>query len=369
MATATQEIERAKDLAQRVVDNEGNIFLRELVRGLGDPEKYPARRTASQLRDVINLAIDDGKITHNSLSDWLTSVQGWGREWVYLWSIPKKSATNPSWNASDVRALLPDGDWRDAFVDEDLAQPSSPGNEANPIDTELLTDFSETFSIQRIAFADKTLTFEWHQSWPRLIREKDYDFEDSDRDEVDTIVFHAHRKTERRAVVRLQIKPKLGLIAAFMQVPEGQEEHREMLKVCAQTAEQFAPATFKPYLISKLILAWDAKQLEPGNDDIWTGKSRLANSSGYLEVGSSVASAGYRSIESLQLARAVLLKSDFDGRKATMHFRIPTPDAPDRVVSSVFDGPKNRFKLRAQMTEQQVWDFIAKITKLPKPGP
>jgi len=110
-----EQIAAAKALAQTIVDNEGNIFLRELVRGLKDPKTYPARRTASELRDVIHAAIEDGEITYDGLRNWLTSVQGWGKEWVYLWSIPKNSARSPSWSPAKVRSSLPTEAMRSAF--------------------------------------------------------------------------------------------------------------------------------------------------------------------------------------------------------------------------------------------------------------
>jgi len=150
-----------------------------------------------------------------------------------------------------------------------------------------------------------------------------------------------------------------------MQVPEANAEHKAMLETCITTAQAIAPAVLKTYDIGKLILAWDNKQLVGTSEDLWTGKSRLANDSGYLEVGATSSGSAYRQIESLKIARTSLLKSKFDGQTATMHFRVASGSG-NRVVSAVFDARKNRFRLRAQMTETEVWDFIHRVTKLPK---
>lgn len=350
------ELTATKELARKIVHGQGNLFVRELVRDLKD-DAYRSRRTEKELIEVIERAINDGAITYASLVEWLTRVEGWGRGSVYLWTIRKKLAKEPFWTESELKKLVRQADMGRVWDDTVAAKSPATGP-----DVESASDFSETFKLRRVRFRDRALTFEWHKAWPRLIRDETLDFIDDERDADDLIEYHAYRRSDRRAVVRMQLRPLDGLAAAFVQAPVGSTEHGAVLDEAKEAVARTVGESLDQYKMADLIVSLDQRQLRGSDDALWSKNSRLVGDGGYLEVGSTAKGLGYRDLPSLRDARAALVGADFVGDRAEIYFQAPGGMDTERPVSAVFHGREGRFRLRAAMTEDQVWAFIRVVT-------
>ncbi len=89
------EIEALKRLAAGIIRAQGNRFVKDLLRSKdirigGNKDEFQANLTA---------AIESGELTLEDVRTWLTSVEGWGDQHVYLFNISstlRKELTEPN---------------------------------------------------------------------------------------------------------------------------------------------------------------------------------------------------------------------------------------------------------------------------------
>lgn len=334
-------MQTAKEMAKDLVQVQGNMFIRELLR----EHNYPPKRTQSELLDTLNEAIDDGKITAKILREWLERVEGWGRQSVYLWKVPKNLRREPWWNPDDLEARV-----RSVKIGKWDADPTRV--------------FADKFTLTAVRFRDDVLTFQWHKAWENLLRDNTFDYSKEDLDSDDTIVFHAFRQSKRRATVRVQIRPRSGIAAAFVQIPYSSDEHTIVKEVAIETAQKVVPKSkFRTFDMSAVINRLDAGQLGETDDSLWTKSARLQLDGAYIELASTTAGKGYRSFTELREARETLLGRNLEGRKAAFYFSAPGGIDVNRPVRVDFYNDDQRFWLRAGMNEEQVWKFIERIAR------
>ncbi len=333
----------ARQMARDQVQVQGNIFIRELLRENG----YPPRRKQEDLLTTLYRAIDDGKITSDKLKDWLKRVEGWGRQSVYLWKVPKNLARESWWKHEPMGQRV-----QDAGIDVWDADSSN--------------KFEDRFTLTSVRLRDKVLTFEWHKAWENLLRAESYDFEVDDwaAGEDDRLIFQAYKQSNRRAAVRIQVRPQIGLAAGFVQIPTSSSDHVEVFTRAKQTAWTVVPEEkFKPFDMSKVIERLDVKQLGSTDPELWTKSARLDVEGGYVELASTTKGEGYRTFDPLRETRDTLLGYSSTSKKAVIYFQAPGDIDTERPVRVDFYGYERRFWLRHAMTEEQVWKFIERIAE------
>src|SRR4051812_34932800 len=77
------EIKDLKRLAAGIVTDQGNRFIKELLRD----KKIRIGETKEDFRANLDAAFETGKLRMADVKEWLDKVEGWGNQHVYLYNI------------------------------------------------------------------------------------------------------------------------------------------------------------------------------------------------------------------------------------------------------------------------------------------
>src|SRR5438093_13307105 len=99
-----QTVSTATEVAKSIVKVQGTIFIKELLR---EKKRIDSTIRIGAGKDEIlsNLveAIEQGKIAQSELDEWVRSVEGWGKQHVYLYRVGAKLAKDPIWASAPLQ--------------------------------------------------------------------------------------------------------------------------------------------------------------------------------------------------------------------------------------------------------------------------
>ena len=328
-----------KHLAQGIVLAQGNVFIKELLRDKG----LRIGATKADFITSLNAAIDSGQLSSQDLEDWLHRVEGWGQEYVYLFKVPAAIANDPLWsdpNAVSKRVAA-------AGLKEFWEASSS-------------LQFPERLKLTGVYFRDSQLRYIWHQGVSSWYRDRSKDYTEVVED--DRYEFRAYRQKSERTVMRFELRLQRRLAAAFVQIPVTSDEHEGALRQMWQVVTPLVDrAALEAFNVSNAIKQLDQLQLRSANGDLRTQQARMSGQGAYVEFGSTSPDRGYRDVDPIREVRLALKPEDVSGNTATIIFSAPADKGPGKNVRVQFYGDAQRIWLRAQMTEEQVWELLELI--------
>ncbi len=328
-----------KRLAQGVVLAQGNAFIKELLREKG----LRIGTTKADFLANLNAAIDSDQLSLQDLEDWLQRVEGWGHEYVYLYKIPAAIADDPIWSdPSAVRRQVATAGLEQVWEASSSYQ------------------FPETLTLTGVYFRPGWLRYVWHQGMTSWYRDTSKDYTQVIDD--DLYEFRAHRQKSERTVMRFELRLPRRIGAVFVQIPTTSDEHQEALNQMWQALSPLVDqSTLVAFNVSDAIKQLDQLQLRSANSGLRTQQARMSGQGAYVEFGSTSADRGYREVEPIREVRLALQQETVSGNTATMIFTAPADKGPGRGVRVQLYGDTRRIWLRAQMTEEQVWDLLDRI--------
>lgn len=334
----TKRGERAatRNLVKSVVLAQGNIFIRELLRR----KKLQIGATKEDFEANLLQAIDDSSLQLDDVTQWLDEVEGWGDQSVYLYHLPKPIATNAMWRSPDaVRAKLPAAH-RKLWKAQSLL-------------------FPETWELTGISYADRTLTYTWHEEYSTLLRRPK-----KDRDEEidgDLYRFRAYLVRPDRSVMRFVVRADKALAAVFMQIPAEGDAHKKALELIRSATESLIDwGKLSPFNASNTIknLGQAKLQDKPSVADVKSRKTRLTTAEAYVEFGTRGDSGDFFDYEPVRDVRWAVEPRSFAGSNAIFGYAARTPTGLERHVTIEIYGEQCRIKLRAQLKASEVWSIL-----------
>lgn len=342
--------EDALRLAERVVRVQGKRFIRELLREkkkAGRPVLIGTRKdeVLNNLRD----AIENGWITLNDLQGWLSQVEGWGRQHVYLFRTAKAVADVPQFASLKAfsahlaeAGLLPE-------ADDDLI-------------------FPNTLSLEAPKHYDGIFELSWKRG--RYEWSRDSGMDEERTVEGDLYQFRAWRHEPRRALQRLIIAPDDGLAALFVQIPLG-EPHDEAVAAAMDAAAVALPEGMPRVSMSRAIRTLDQVDLDGASGELDEDQGRFqARNTRFRARGATIAFsadpeiASYTMVEPVRQVRRALHPEDFSGESAKLVINLTSGTGMRRQVMMSIDGRQDRIYLFAQMTRKEVLAVVAKILEV-----
>lgn len=318
--------QQLKELANRVVVAQGNVFIKELLRTSG--AKIGA--TKEDFADNLNAAIDEGLVTQEMLEAWLAEVEGWGDQHLYLVVPPQ---------------LAPD-----ALGNGIAASPY-----AAALGTVASLDFPDALELKHIDLGTDALSMVWHQrkqGWNRW-RAKDHVEEegleryrfDAFRQRFDrSIVRYEWSFADRYAAILIHRNTEIDHDAVFADVRAG-------LNVigCPDTA------------IVRIPLSDAVKTASTRDKGVHL--TRFEDDSGYVEMASTLPEGGIASVESVRLALHAVDTSAFDRAQGVLHFAAEEHGVSRRIAVQIY-GSEARVRIWAQCKREDVrqiltylWDY------------
>jgi len=193
------EIADLKRLASGIIRAQGNRFVKELLRG-----KIRIGTNKAEFELNLTEAIEKGQLTLRDVRSWLASVEGWGNQHVYLYTI-----------SSTLRRELTEPKIRKRVTDAGLE---------GVWDGETTLAFPDEPTLTSVSFTDSVLRLVWQECSPGWtpVPEKNYEEEEG----LDLYEYRAFRKVERRAITRFEARIKDGIAGLFIPDPIQGPEHK-----------------------------------------------------------------------------------------------------------------------------------------------
>lgn len=321
-----------KDLARGIVLAQGNLFIKELLRAKG----VRIGATKAQFMESMFDAIDEGTLTEADFETWLSRVEGWGNQYVYLYNW--KAPSGEDWSdPKTVRARVKKVGYLHLF------------------EASASLVFPEELSLTGIYFQEKRLRAVWHKGFTSMVHDKSKDYEetiDGDRYE-----FHAFRERSERSVMRFDLRCDEGIAGAFLQVSPSSGDHEPAFdQMMAVAGALLGSATLSRVDIADTMKRLEQKQLEGGHE-FTTQQARWSGAGAYVEFGADDPAGNYPDVDAIRQVRLALPASVI-GTRARMRFQAPGEEGPARDVGVNLYANQHRMWLRSQMTEGQVWSLI-----------
>lgn len=207
-----QEVAALKRLAAGIIRAQGNRFVKDLLRA----NQIRIGTNKDEFEANLNAAIENGDLTLKDVSSWLHSVEGWGNQHVYLYSLSAAMQKDLTMEKIQqrVRATKLDSFWNG----------------------ETTLAFPDRSSLTSISFNDGVLRLIWQESSPSWTPETGKNYQKQEG--LDLYEYRAYRQEERRAITRFEVRVSERIAGLFIpgpiQGPEHKKAKEEALNVIGQ---------------------------------------------------------------------------------------------------------------------------------------
>lgn len=337
-----------RDLIRGVVRAQGNVFIKELIRG-----KVKIGSTKEDFERNLSVAIDEGKLRLSQVEAWLQEIEGWGNQQITLCRVPPELATSgPLASEMAMKARAVEIGYADLW--------NAPVSQV----------FPETPQLTSVLFADGVLTLTWHEgeiSWVRGPAEVEMDY----RKEVglEEYEFRAHRRFSNRRVARFEVRRDWALAAIFVDLGVASTSAGRLLfHEIISTAENLIGSAFiveNRVPIGDVIKTLDqeaSRQSSRISGFVRTHSTRLTGKAAYVELASSTGTGSYLDDPEIGAVRKAITPSALTVLAGTKgDFELLKETGPLRLSQNVrvyLDGVKRRLTIRKQMKSAEIWAIL-----------
>lgn len=342
------QIAELKRLAAGIIRVQGNRFIKELLRD----KEIRLGTNKDDFEHNFNEAIESGRLVLADVEAWLTSIEGWGDQHVYLYklSLELQSNLTPANVRKRVQQAGLDHVWNQSTA---LAFPQEP-------------------TLTSISFTDSVFRVIWQEASPAWTPtpEKDYVKDEG----LDTYEYRAYRRVEHRAITRFEAHLDKGLAGLFIPKPIQGSEHQTAIDEALRVLDQLLDlqvlqsGQLDVSIISKNLDQANAIGNQQSKPAITTQKSRLSSGGSYIEFAAEDSDKGYGeepAIQNVRLSVRSQQLSSFQGTEGVFIFQPESfPGSLSRPLRvQLYGRGKKRIRLWAQMNSGEVWTILTKLSK------
>lgn len=331
------------------------FFIQEFLRSQKSRSKQI--RIGTTRRDVRNNlrdAIVSKRIGYSDLRAWLKTVEGWGRQHLYIESIGRGGiAYTHLLNTSALRGFLK----RKGFI-RDVS------SDAEPASPYLLDEIAVDDEIARVSWRCHSLQWERREELDETRELSDGEYE-----------FRAFRKLPRSDVSRLVIRKTDGIVLCLVDLPLGDDHvavHSQMneLRDAIMSPARSVPVSLAP-IISALdqgaVAAHGPRARRELEVDVAPTQARYRTDGAHVEFRSTSQALGYTESDPVRQVRNAMQIARFDGEmgKFRLNFTGAGHRSHDMVVS--FSASADRVFLFSRMTDVEVFALVDQLLPLGRP--
>jgi len=340
-----QEIAALKRLAAGIIRAQGNRFVKGLLRA----NQIRIGTNKDEFEANLNAAIDNGDLTLQDVSTWLHSVEGWGNQHVYLYSISAAIQTDLTTAKIQqrVKAAKLDSVWNGEST---LAFPDKP-------------------ELTSISFNDGVLRLIWQESSPSWTPDTGKNYQKQEG--LDLYEYRAYRQEDRRAITRFEVRVSERIAGLFIPDPIQGTEHKtakeEALNVIAQLMNR-TDLERGLMQIGRVSRNFDQDNI-PNNTGaptkVKTQKSKLISGGSSIEFAADSPDKAYWEEAAVGNVRVSV--------KGPQLRAFPGGDGVFVLQAGYFDlarplriqlyASDNRIRLWAQMDVSEVWSILKELSK------
>lgn len=325
-ADAELETHQLKDAVRSIVLMQGNEFIKELLR----KNKIPIGTKKSEFSKNILAAIDAGKLTKQMIEDWLSEVEGWGNQHIYLFKPPSLPTT-------EIRGRLETSDF------------------SKLIDTAVSYEFPEKLTLSAISLAADHLFISWHKGTGGWERTPSKDFERIEDDDI--YKYQAYRQRFDRSVVRFAWRFADPFCAVMIQFAVEGDAHLPIHKQVRDDLKQIGLFGADP---ERIPLSQAFKRMTLQNNTL-VQSTRMMTDGGHVDVVSTLSEGGIGDVEALLEARRGVNDNSFAGADGQFHFLQTKHDKLSRNVKVQGYGVESRVRVWVQCRREDVYIVLGEI--------
>jgi hypothetical protein len=343
-ATAT-EIADLKRLAAGIIRAQGNRFVKDLLRSKG----IRIGANKDEFEANLNDAIESSCLRIEDVRAWLTDVEGWGNQHVYLYKLT--STVSRQLTEPKIRQRVSDAGLESVWNGETtLAFPDEP----------TLTSISLTNSVLRLV---------WQESSPNWTpaSEKNYIRQEG----LDLYEYRAFRQVERRAITRFEARIKEGLAGLFIADPIQGVEHQKAINEAKRIIallldlQSMESGLVNISTVSKNLDQRNVPSNNAPSNQVKTQRSRLASGGAYVEFAANSRDRAYWEEPAIQDVRKSVRSQQlraFQGVDGVFIFQ-QTDGGLSRPLRVQLYGEERRIRLWASMNASEVWTILSKLSE------
>lgn len=325
MPNDTKEVDNLFDQVRPIILNQGNVFIKELLRD----NNITIGTTKEDFDKNIRAAIKAGELTQEMLDNWLVQVEGWGNHHIYLY--PSLFLT-----PSNILNRIERSD-RSALLDQSLSY-----------------EFPDELKLTDINVGNSLVSISWHKGhsgWVRVMSKDHQKEEDGDLFE-----YRAHRQRHDRNVVRFEYDKNNPFSALFVQLPnEGTLHSSAINKVLSDISTLGIPTRrMKAINLSNAFKALSRKE------DVATQTAKMMAHGGHVEFGST-GSGGISKVAAVRHVRRAVDEDEFHSAEGVYHFRQSEFSALSRDIKLQGYGVESRLRIAAQCKRDDIYEILKHI--------
>jgi hypothetical protein len=282
---------------------------------------------------------------------WLAEVEGWGRQHLYLATVPKRSLTHA--HLLNKRALS------HFLTKKGYINPDATGDDT--LSSYFLENVEVDDELARITWRCRGIDRERHEELDETKELDDGEYE-----------FHAFRLVPRRSASRCIIRKTDGVVVMLVDLPLG-DEHDSMNERVGEVARAvLAPLTVETVYLAPIVSALDGgavaafgprptRHLKLG---VAPTQARYRTDGARLEFKSTRESSGYTDSVPVRHVRRAMQVEQFEGEsgKFRLTFEGANHAVHDMMVS--LNSANNRTFLFSRMTETEVLALVDQVMSL-----
>lgn len=315
-----------KEVAKRIVLNQGNKYIKELLR----QNDVKIGKNKSEFLENLLQGIQDGLIDQEKIDAWLQSIEGWGNQHVYLF-------TPPQITSADAEAAALASDFVDLFdVPENY-------------------EFPDTLTLRAANIDATEISFGWREGRDSWIRSKSKDF----RDELDgeEYEFRAYREKSERKLVRFVWQFDKPYCAVFITQANEKGVHEEIFETI-WTDLALAGLCEQPLPKIPLTEAFTKLNNRP---ELKVNSVKLNVDGGHVNLVATAPKSGIHDIEQIRQAQMGIDAGLFTSSDGIFHFNEENLQNLSRQVKVEGSGTDSRIRIWAQCTREDVERIVAEI--------
>jgi hypothetical protein len=334
MSKKTNKVQPSNELNKRalkkviaqIVLAQGNTFIKELLRS----NNIAIGNTKADFAQNLNAAIDAGALTQMAIEAWLSEIEGWGNQHVYLFEPPAIPRTG-------IRSAL------------------EASKHAELLLRKVSYEFPNRLSLSTINLSGDHLSITWHRGRGGWERAKAKDFR---RDEgPDSFEYRAYRERFDRSVVRFEWRLGDPYSAIMVQLPNEADEHDQAL---SQVWQDLKVSNLLPGPLNKIRLSPAFKRL--GRNAAATVQStRLVTQGGHVELVSTLSEGGIEAVEAVREVRRGVDDANFAAADGMFSFAEEKYKQLSRTIKMEGHGLDSRLRIWVQCKRDDVYVVLSVI--------
>ncbi|MDA5192671.1 hypothetical protein [Govanella unica] len=316
-----------KDSVRSIILTQGNEFIKELLR----KHKIQIGTKKADFSKNILAAIDAGTLTRQMIEDWLSEVEGWGNQHIYLFQTP----TLPT---SEIKGKLLASDF------------------ARLIDTAVSYEFPQELELSAISLTAEHLFIAWHKGAGGWGRTPSRDFERVE-DDGERYKYKAYRERFDRSVIRFAWRFSDPYCAVMIQLPIEGDAHTPIHALVREDLKHIGLFDNDP---KRIPLSQAFKKMTLKKDTV-VQSTRMMTDGGHVDVVSTLTEGGIEDVQALREARRGVDDNSFAGADGLFHFLQDKHAELSQNLKVQGYGVESRIRVWVQCKREDVYHVLGVV--------